>query len=278
MLTRFVRTQLVIFTLAAIIGVRGDDLRLPAGADAAGHRPDDRHRGVAAPGGLYRFCNVTYRGVQVGKVTDSRLTASGAEATLSLDDSPKIPADLQAEVRSVSAVGEQYVDLRPRTDRGPFLHDGSVIALRHTSVPQQVGPMLDRVNALIASIPKDRLGDLLDESFKALQRRRRDLGSLLDSSSRITGDLNGVADQSRTLIEDTAPLLDTQVATTDAHADVGAQPGRRHRPAGHERPAGAHAVGRTGPGRRRSGAAAATRSSRPCRYCWPTSPRSARSP
>ena len=61
---------------------------------------------------------MTYRGVQIGKVTEVKLTETGAEATLTLDTSPKIPADLQAEVRSVSAVGEQYVDLRPRTDSG----------------------------------------------------------------------------------------------------------------------------------------------------------------
>ena len=67
-------------------------------------------------GGLYQFSNVTYRGVQIGRVTDVRATRDGAEATLSLATSPKIPADLEARVLSVSAVGEQYVDLLPRTD------------------------------------------------------------------------------------------------------------------------------------------------------------------
>ena len=110
---------------------------------------------------------MTYRGVQVGKVTDVKLTENGAEATLSLDTSPKIPADLQAEVRSVSAVGEQYVDLRPRTDSGPYLEDGSVIAKNNTTIPQEVGPMLDQLSTLVDSIPKDRISELLDESFKA---------------------------------------------------------------------------------------------------------------
>src|SRR3981081_3953665 len=77
-------------------------------------------------GGLYRFSNVTYRGVAMGKVTAVGLTPTGAKATLSLNTSPKIPADLQADVRSISAVGEQYVDLRPRTHSGPYLRDGSV--------------------------------------------------------------------------------------------------------------------------------------------------------
>ncbi len=68
---------------------------------------------------------------------------------------------------SVSAVGEQYVDLRPKTDSPPYLHDGSVIAASDTTIPQPVGPMLDQVNALVQSIPKAKLGQLLDESFQA---------------------------------------------------------------------------------------------------------------
>jgi phospholipid/cholesterol/gamma-HCH transport system substrate-binding protein len=171
---------------------------------------------LPAAGGLYRFSNVTYRGVQVGKVTEVKLTDTGAEAILTLDTSPKIPADLKAEVRSVSAVGEQYVDLRPRTDSGPYLGDGSVIAMDNTTIPQQVGPMLDQVSALVNSIPKDRISDLLDESFKAFNGAGYDFQSLLDSSSKLTGDLNSVSDQTQGLINDSGPLLDSQAETTDA--------------------------------------------------------------
>lgn len=121
-------------------------------------------------GGLYRFSNVTYRGVQVGKVTAVGPTATGAKATLQLDTSPKIPVDVHASVRSMSAVGEQYVDLVPRSEPGPFLRDGSVIAARDTSIPRPVGPMLDKLSALVKSTPKDKLGQLLDESFPRVQR------------------------------------------------------------------------------------------------------------
>jgi virulence factor Mce-like protein len=165
---------------------------------------------------LYRFSNVTYRGVQVGKVTEVGLSANGAKATLSLNTSLKIPANLAAEVRSVSAVGEQYVDLQPRTDSGPYLHDGSVIAVRDTTIPQAVGPMLDQVSALIKSIPQNKVSQLLDESFQAFNGTGFDLGSLSDSTSRIGADADRVADRTRTLTEDVAPLLNSQVQTTDS--------------------------------------------------------------
>ena len=76
--------------------------------------------------------------------------------------------------------------------------------------------MLDRVSALIEKIPKDKLNALLDESFKGFNGAGYDLGSLIDSAATISGDLKPVADRTRTLIEDTGPLLDSQAETTDA--------------------------------------------------------------
>ena len=216
MLTRFVKIQLTIFTIAGTIAVLAmifDYMRAPS---LLGVGRMTITLKLPAAGGLYRFSNVTYRGVLVGEVTALKLTPTDAEATLSLGGSLKIPANLQAEVRSVSAVGEQYVDLRPRTDSPPYLHDGSVIAMRDTTIPPPVGPMLDRVSALIDSIPKDKLEALLDESFKGFNGAGYDLGSLLDSAATISGDLKPVADRTRTLIEDTGPLLDSQAETTDA--------------------------------------------------------------
>lgn len=127
-----------------------------------------------------------------------------------------MPADLHAAVLSVSAVGEQYVDLQPRTDSGPYLHDGSVIPVSDTSIPQAVGPMLDQVSALMGSIPKDKISPLLDETFKAFNGTGTDMGAMLDSSSRLIAEANAASDQTRALIEDGAPLLDGQAESVDA--------------------------------------------------------------
>ncbi len=216
MLTRFVRNQLIIFTIASIVGVTVMLFAYMQVPTLLGIGRLTVKLELPAAGGLYRFGNVTYRGVQIGKVTSVALTENGAEATLSLDTSPKIPADLQAEVRSVSAVGEQYVDLRPRSDSGPFLQNGSVITVENTTIPQEVGPMLDQVSKLVDSIPGDRISELLDESFKAFNGAGPDLQSLLDSAATVSRDANAVSDQTRALIDDSGPLLDSQVETADA--------------------------------------------------------------
>jgi phospholipid/cholesterol/gamma-HCH transport system substrate-binding protein len=216
MLTRFVRNQLIIFTIASIVGVLAMVLVYMQLPTLLGIGRMTVKMELPRTGGLYRFSNVTYRGVQIGKVTDVRATRQGAEAILSLSSSPKIPADLQASVLSVSAVGEQYVDLLPRTDSGPYLRDGSVITTKDTTVPQKVGPMLDQISALLDSIPEEKLSQLLDESFKGLNGAGDDLATLLESTSTVAADFDKVGDRARALIDDGLPLLEGQAVSADA--------------------------------------------------------------
>src|SRR6516165_5916117 len=104
-LTPFVRLQLAFFTILTVVAfaVLGlHYLRLP---DVLGVGQYRLYADLPASGGLYRTANVTYRGIQIGKVTDVEPTERGARATDSIDDRYKIPADATANVHSVSAIG-----------------------------------------------------------------------------------------------------------------------------------------------------------------------------
>ncbi|WP_431232129.1 MCE family protein [Mycolicibacterium psychrotolerans] len=215
MLTRFIRNQLIIFAIASIVSVTAMVVVYLQVPTLIGIGKMTVKLEMPETGGLYRFSNVTYRGVQLGRVTDVQATEQGAEATLMLDTSPEVPADVQARVLSVSAVGEQYVDLVPRSASGPYLRDGSVIAADNVTVPQAVGPMLDQASELLKSIPKQRLGDLLNNSFEGLNGSTDDLSTLMDSSSRLAATFYGTADRLRALVDDGRPLLDGQLASTD---------------------------------------------------------------
>ena len=156
MLSRFVRIQLVIFSIASVVGIFVMAFSYMQLQSLAGIGRYNVTLDLPDTGGLYRFSNVTYRGVQVGRVTDVELTKTGVRAKMSLDSSMEIPADLSAVVRSVSAVGEQYVDLLPHTDSAPYLHDGSVVRGGPDAVPPPIGPMMDRASDLVATLPKDK--------------------------------------------------------------------------------------------------------------------------
>ena len=228
MLTRFVRIQLAIFTIVGIIGLFVMVVFYIQAPTLLGIGKMTVTLDLPATGGLYRFSNVTYRGVQVGKVASVNLAPNGAKATLSLDTSPKIPADLQARVLSISAVGEQYVDLQPRTNSGPYLRDGTVVAASDATIPQPIGPVLEQTSKLLARVPKGKFSDLLDESFKVTNGAGYGFQSLFDSSAKVSGDLNGVADQTRALTENPGRFLDSRRSHRLDPA-MGPRPCRVHR-------------------------------------------------
>jgi virulence factor Mce-like protein len=218
-LTRFVKAQLIIFTIASLVGMSVMALRYLNVPVFVGIGRITVVLELPAGGGLYQFSNVTYRGVKVGEVTDIGLTPIGARATLSLTSSPAIPADLHAEVRSMSAVGEQYVDLLPRHPSPPYLQDGSIIPQSSVTIPQPVGPMLDRTAELLESVPKDTLAALLDESAAAFAGAGYDLGSLVDSSARLSAEANATREPIGQLIDDSEPLLDSLSASAQDTRD-----------------------------------------------------------
>ena len=66
MLTRFVRTQLIIFALASVVGVSVMVVQYLQAPMLLGLNRITVTLKLPSSGGLYRFSNVTYRGIQVG--------------------------------------------------------------------------------------------------------------------------------------------------------------------------------------------------------------------
>ncbi len=74
MLTRFVRNQLIIFTIASVVGVLVMVFVYMQVPMLLGVGRITVTMELPAAGGLYQFSNVTYRGSQIGKVTSVTLT------------------------------------------------------------------------------------------------------------------------------------------------------------------------------------------------------------
>src|ERR1700758_5829180 len=136
MLPRIIRTQLVVLTavaLAAVIVLGWYYLRIPSLVGVGRYTV---YAELPQSGGLYRTATVTYRGITIGKVTDVEPTQRGARATMSIDNGYQIPTDASANVHSVSAVGEQYLDLVSTRTGGPYLRNGQTIT--KSTVPSQI--------------------------------------------------------------------------------------------------------------------------------------------
>src|SRR6516165_8139559 len=172
---------------------------------------------LADAGGIFPQANVTYRGVSVGGVGAEKLTSTGVEADLNISNSaPPIPADLQASVADLSAVGEQYVNLRPATSSGPYLTQGSVIPLRDTQLPLPVTSLLTSINQLATSVPLGSLRTVLNELATGFGGTSTSLQALIDGQNKLVRAAGGALPQTDTLIEDSKTVLATQNAEAAA--------------------------------------------------------------
>jgi phospholipid/cholesterol/gamma-HCH transport system substrate-binding protein len=167
-------------------------------------------------GGLYKTGNVTYRGTEVGRVEDVRLTDTGVEAVLSLRSDVAIPSDLEAEVHSQSAVGEQYVALLPRSGAAPPLKNGDVIPLKDTKVPPDINSLLDATNRGLQAIPQDNLKTVIDESYTAIGGLGPEFSRFVKGSTALAIDARKNLDPFTTLIDQSQPVLDSQTDTSDS--------------------------------------------------------------
>jgi phospholipid/cholesterol/gamma-HCH transport system substrate-binding protein len=183
--------------------------------------------------GLYPRAAVTYRGVEVGVVSNLDVTAEGAVATLRIDNGTDIPADVSAELHSTSAIGEQYVDLVDSegvpvgdggaADGGGLLSDGATIPQERAIEMPQITPVLDSVNRLLESVPRKETKAVLDQVNEGLGGSGPELRELIDSSGKLLTEAQTQIDATTSLIASLQPVLNTQVAIgprTRSYADA----------------------------------------------------------
>jgi phospholipid/cholesterol/gamma-HCH transport system substrate-binding protein len=212
-LTRFIRRQLIVFgvlTAVAIIVLGWYYLRIPT---LAGIGQYTLKADLPASGGLYPTANVTYRGINVGKVTGVEPTENGVQATMSVASEYKIPIDATANVHSVSAVGEQYLDLVSVDTPDKYFSPGQTIT--KGTVPTEIGSTLDAANRALSVLPKEKIASLLDETSQAVGGLGPALQRMVDATQAIAGDFKTNIADVNDIVKNSGPILDSQVETGD---------------------------------------------------------------
>ncbi len=216
MLDRLTRLQLAIFAIVTVLTVGAISafyLHLPA---AVGIGSYNVTANFVAGGGLYKNANVTYRGVTVGRVESVGLSNDGVVAHMRLNSKTPVPENVTATVKSVSAVGEQYIDLVPPDDPSDStLRDGSDIGVERTAIGQDIAGLLQEADRLVSSVGNSRLQDLLSETFKAFNGSGPELARLIQSSRLLVDDANANYGQVTQLIDQAGPFLDAQIRGGD---------------------------------------------------------------
>ncbi|MCP2178073.1 MCE family protein [Williamsia maris] len=176
------------------------------------------HADFTDSGGIFTNAEVTYQGVAIGRVGQLHLASNGVRVELMLDsDSPRVPTTAQAVVANRSAIGEQFVDLRPATVTGPYLHAGSVIT--DTTVPIPVEDVVSSAITLSDSIPVDDLHTVVTELGNAFDGRGENLRSLVNSLSKLAASGHDNLPATISLLRNADTVLGTQADQSDAILD-----------------------------------------------------------
>jgi phospholipid/cholesterol/gamma-HCH transport system substrate-binding protein len=216
MITRSTKLKVFAFLVVSLLGTSYVAVRYIGLGDQLLGRGYTVYADLAHGGGIFANAAVTYRGVPVGRVTAVTLHGDGARVRLRLDDGTRVPADLRAVVAQRSAVGEQYFDLRPDSDAGPYLRDGAVIPRERTGVPLPPETLLANLDALVRSVDPTDLSVVIDELGAAFEGSEDALRRILDAGNLLLADAIAALPQTVTLIRDGNTVLATQAASADA--------------------------------------------------------------
>ncbi|MFN2519111.1 MAG: MCE family protein [Jatrophihabitantaceae bacterium] len=189
MLRRTTKIQLILFAIITLVGVSyvsaeyvglAKGLFGAKGCTISADFPDS--------GGIFTNAEVTYRGVTVGRVGQLSLLENGVRVDLELAkcNSPKIPANAMAQVSNRSVIGEQYVNLIPTSDKGPYLNgDSAPIPMQRNRVPVATQVLLANLDSFVRSVDTHKLQVAVTELGLAFNNQGPALGSLLDSTNNL---------------------------------------------------------------------------------------------
>ncbi len=237
MITRRTRIQLIAFVIITLLGVsfvgaryaRLDRLVRDDAYTVQAHFADS--------GGIFAGGEVTYRGVGVGTVDKLVLTEDGVDVYLAIQNKwDEIPTDSMALVGNRSAVGEQYVELQPQTDAGPYLENDSEIARDMTAIPIQTDELLTNLSDTVSSVDQGALRTTVDELGDAFIGTGDDLQTILDTGSAFINEADRNFDVTERLISDGNIVLDGQLASESCLAHVRRAALALQRHAGRRRP------------------------------------------
>jgi phospholipid/cholesterol/gamma-HCH transport system substrate-binding protein len=209
-ISRQTKLQLLVFGLISLLGLSFTGVRYAG----LGKYFQDQGYVVSADfvdsGGIFEGAEVTNRGVPQGKVVSMTLRPDGVRVGLRMKPGTKIPKDVKAFVGNRSAVGEQYVDLQPQSDDGPYLGGGDVIDRTRTGIPIAPTQLLVNLDRFVTSINTSDVTTVLDELGKAFEGTGDSLQRLVDEGDRLTEAATAHLPQTKKLIQDGRVALDTQ--------------------------------------------------------------------
>ncbi|KQY08944.1 mammalian cell entry protein [Mycobacterium sp. Root135] len=157
--------------------------------------------------GLVPDSNVLLRGVPVGKVTKTSTDTNSASVDFWVDGKYQIPVDTQVELQNLSALGESYIQLVPRSDGGPVLTNNQRISTESVVAPASVTELAATATRILNQLEPGALQRIIAEADVAFPDPVRVLPNLSRTATLFNNMLNGLNGEGRVLLSNFGTLI-----------------------------------------------------------------------
>jgi len=161
---------------------------------------------LADSGGLLPNQDVSLRGVRIGHVQSLQITERGVDAVADITSKVKIPASSIAHVSALSAGGEQTLNFEADTGAGPYLHDGSVIAVDRTTVPLGMAQLLADADGMLAQVDPHKM-ELIKSELSLTKQGPQKLAAIVDGGKFLISTLDSVLPETTSIIKTSRVVL-----------------------------------------------------------------------
>jgi len=158
--------------------------------------------------GVFKGDAVKLAGVDVGRVSGTRIENGHGVVDFTVSDNVKLPKDTRVAIRWRNVLGQRFLYVFPGGS-GPSLKDGDTIPITHTEDSGDLGQLLNELGPILKAIDPDKANAFLDAMNEALDGNEGTVRQLLGDGSILAQRLAGMDRQIQTLISSSDTVLTT---------------------------------------------------------------------
>jgi phospholipid/cholesterol/gamma-HCH transport system substrate-binding protein len=162
---------------------------------------------VADINGLAIDSNVLLRGVPVGKVTNIQSSLTAATVDFYIDGRFRVPIDSEVRLENLSALGESYIGLFPRSQKGGMLHDGQRIATESVRQPASISELATSVVRVLNQLDPGQIERIIGEADAAFPAPNAVLPNLTHAARVLRNTAADMHGHGRALLDNFQSLL-----------------------------------------------------------------------
>lgn len=156
--------------------------------------------------GLLPNQSVTVRGVPVGRVQRLDITSSGVNAVVEIGSTAQIPESSAVRVSGLSPAGEQYIDFVTDSEAGPYLGDGSTVAMGRATVPVSLAQLLADADGTLAQVSAEKL-ELIRRELSMSDAGPQKLADIIDGGTFLLSTVDSVLPETSSLLRSSRTVL-----------------------------------------------------------------------